>query len=124
MKCGLLIEGASHHTPQTQWPPNLPFDREPAWQAARRGGNPKLKTYAIKGMPTASSDGQREAPGLTPLAGRVVPEIGRQDVREVFLRAYRLVYQVSEDQFIVLTVFEGYRRLPGSIAAKGEDGIE
>ena len=47
-----------------------------------------------------------------PLMGRVVPELGRDDVREVFLRSYRIVYRVGEDAVDVLTVFEGHRLLP------------
>ncbi len=47
-----------------------------------------------------------------PLAGRVVPELGRDDVREVFLRSYRIVYSVGEEAVDVLTVFEGHRLLP------------
>lgn len=34
--------------------------------------------------------------GTGPLAGRVVPELRRADVREVFLRSYRIVYRVLE----------------------------
>lgn len=45
----------------------------------------------------------------TPYAGRVVPEIGRNDVREIFLRTYRIVYRVVDDGIVVLTVFEGHR---------------
>lgn len=32
-----------------------------------------------------------------PLAGRRVPEIERDDVRETFLRSYRIVYRVEAD---------------------------
>lgn len=42
----------------------------------------------------------------------MVPEIGRSDVREVFLRAYRLVYRVVGKDIRVLTVFEGHQRFP------------
>ena len=48
----------------------------------------------------------------TPLAGRVVPELGREDVREVFLGSYRIVYEFRRDAIHVLTVFEGHRRFP------------
>ncbi len=41
--------------------------------------------------------------------GRVVPEIGRDDVREVLHRNYRIVYRVVDDGIVVLTVFEGHR---------------
>ena len=44
-----------------------------------------------------------------PLAGRVVPELGRRDVREVLLGNYRLVYRVHRNAIDVLTVFEGHR---------------
>ncbi len=47
----------------------------------------------------------------TPGSGRVVPEIGRDDVREVFLRTYRIVYRVVDDGLVVLTIFGGHRLL-------------
>lgn len=49
---------------------------------------------------------------IAPLAGRVVPETGRDDIREVFLRSYRIVYRPIEGGLLVLTVFEGHRRFP------------
>jgi plasmid stabilization system protein ParE len=49
---------------------------------------------------------------VTPMAGRVVPELNRDDVCEVFVRSYRIVYQVLPREVTVLTVFEGHRRFP------------
>ena len=46
-----------------------------------------------------------------PLAARVVPEIQREDVREVFLRSYRIVYGVRDDHIFVFTVFGGGKQL-------------
>ncbi len=46
-----------------------------------------------------------------PFSGRRVPELLRDDVREVFLKQYRIVYQVTERHCLVLTVFEGHKRL-------------
>lgn len=46
-----------------------------------------------------------------PRAGRVVPEIARDDVREVFQRTHRIVYRVVDHGIVVLTVFEGHRLL-------------
>ncbi|MBX3127924.1 MAG: type II toxin-antitoxin system RelE/ParE family toxin [Polyangiaceae bacterium] len=46
-----------------------------------------------------------------PRTGRVVPEIARDDVREVFQRTYRIVYRVVDDGIVGLTVFEGHRLL-------------
>ncbi len=55
-----------------------------------------------------------------PMAGRVVPELDRHDVREVFLRSYRIVYRVLNAEIQVLTVFEGHRLFPRDAAV--DDG--
>ncbi len=59
---------------------------------------------------------------ISPLAGRVVPEVGEEDVREVFLRSYRIVYRVLEEELHVLTVFEGHRLSPEGVVPEDEDG--
>ena len=46
-----------------------------------------------------------------PLARRIVPEFGQEEIREVFVRSYRIVYRVHENAIDVLTVFEGHRLL-------------
>lgn len=51
------------------------------------------------------------AAASAPRAGRVVPELGNPAVREVFLRTYRIVYRILDDELHVLTVFEGHRLL-------------
>lgn len=49
---------------------------------------------------------------LFPRSGRNVPEIGVEDVREVFYRAYRIVYVVvGDDRVDVLTVLPSSRPL-------------
>ncbi|MBI2840667.1 MAG: type II toxin-antitoxin system RelE/ParE family toxin [Acidobacteria bacterium] len=47
-----------------------------------------------------------------PPSGRVVPEIDRDDIREIIRHSYRIVYRVSAEAIDVLTVFEGHRLLP------------
>jgi plasmid stabilization system protein ParE len=50
-----------------------------------------------------------------PRSGRVVPElaeIGRSDVREVFVGSYRILYTEIAGGIAVLTVFEGSRQMP------------
>jgi plasmid stabilization system protein ParE len=44
-----------------------------------------------------------------PLAGRVVPELNRSDLRETFLGRYRVVYRVEENTVTLVTVFAGER---------------
>jgi len=48
---------------------------------------------------------------MFPSSGRSVPEIGRDDLREIILEGYRIVYQIRGEAVIVLTVFEGRMRL-------------
>lgn len=46
-----------------------------------------------------------------PKCGRVVPEIGNPDMRELIYRGYRIVYRLKGDVLEILTVFEGHRLL-------------
>ena len=47
-----------------------------------------------------------------PLAGRAVPELSREDIRELIEGNYRIVYQVFADRLVILTVFEGHQLFP------------
>lgn len=46
-----------------------------------------------------------------PLSNRMVPELSREDIREVLEGNYRIVYQITADRLTVLTVFEGHKLL-------------
>jgi plasmid stabilization system protein ParE len=46
-----------------------------------------------------------------PRSGRVVPEFECDDIREVILGSYRIVYRLHRTAVDVLTVFEGHRLL-------------
>ncbi len=46
-----------------------------------------------------------------PRVGRRVPEVDMDDVREVVMRGYRIVYRIERNGVLVLTVFEGHRQL-------------
>ncbi len=50
-----------------------------------------------------------------PQTGRKVPEVDRDDVREVLLRNYRIVYRIHGTEIRVLTVFESHRLLPREV---------
>lgn len=52
-----------------------------------------------------------------PLAGRVVPELGDECVRERFLYSYRVIYEVHVEAVHVLAVLHG-RRLLESISER------
>jgi plasmid stabilization system protein ParE len=43
--------------------------------------------------------------------GRIVPEIDALDIREIFIRSYRLIYQVTADRVFILAFVHGARDL-------------
>jgi plasmid stabilization system protein ParE len=44
-------------------------------------------------------------------AGRVVPEVGDDTIRERFIYSYRLIYQVRGDNVVIVAVVHGRRLL-------------
>lgn len=65
----------------------------------------------------------REA-ATAPKAGRRVPEVDRDELREVLVRSYRIVYWVTDAGIVVLTVFEGHRLFPEELLRSGEKDVE
>ena len=47
--------------------------------------------------------------------GRALPEWDDNSVREIYVHNWRLIYQVTSHQVIVLTVIHGARVLPASL---------
>jgi addiction module RelE/StbE family toxin len=47
-----------------------------------------------------------------PESGRMVPEFGRPNLRELVVRPYRLVYRLRSDVVEVVTVFHAARMFP------------
>ena len=43
--------------------------------------------------------------------GQIVPEFGDESIRELLVRPYRLVYEVSADKVLILALIHGARRL-------------
>lgn len=62
-----------------------------------------------------------ERAGVAPLSGRRVPELAREDVRELRKRTYRIVYLVTRTGIDVLTVFEGHRLFPDDVIVPDSD---
>ncbi len=47
----------------------------------------------------------------SPKRGRVVPEVGREQIRELLYRNYRVIYRLDPDSVSILTVRYGRRLL-------------
>ena len=46
-----------------------------------------------------------------PRLGRVVPEFGNEDIREIFVFNYRIIYNIQNDIITVLTIVHSARDL-------------
>ena len=46
-----------------------------------------------------------------PERGRIVPETNQQEIRELFIYSYRLIYQLSPDLISILAVIHGSRNI-------------
>ena len=46
-----------------------------------------------------------------PRSGRVVAETARQEIREIIVHGYRVIYRLSSDEVEILTVHHGARLL-------------
>lgn len=46
-----------------------------------------------------------------PRRSRIVPEFNQEDIRELLIENYRLVYRATPTTIEILTIFEGHRRI-------------
>jgi len=47
-----------------------------------------------------------------PMSGRMVPEYGSKEIRELLERPYRLIYRLCPDRIEILAVIHSAQRLP------------
>ena len=52
---------------------------------------------------------------IFPESGRIVPELRRNDVREIIVGEYRIVYRLKAEVATLLTVFRSSRLFPPSL---------
>ena len=71
------------------------------------------KYYARKFTKDAFNSTERLA--IFPKSGRVVPEYGSQDIREIGHGTYRIIYELVDDGVHVVAVVHGRRLLPEDI---------
>ena len=85
------------------------------WTETARQDLQAIRRYIAADNPTAAKrwvNGLRERTWNTlysPLAGHKVPELLRNDIRELIEENYRIVYKIFEDRLFILTVFEGHQ---------------
>lgn len=47
-----------------------------------------------------------------PQSGRMVPEVGREDIREIIVGDYRIVYRLTDDVAMLITVYRSSMLFP------------
>jgi toxin ParE1/3/4 len=98
-------------------------DREIAWTEPALAGLTDVVAYIAADDPRAAERlrdrtiAAVERAAAHPYSGRVVPEIARQDVREVIVRPYRIVYRVAETHIVIWAVHSGRRLLSEDVIA-------
>lgn len=43
--------------------------------------------------------------------GRIVPELEKQNIRELFVREYRLIYSIEKTRIVILGIIHGKRNI-------------
>ncbi|MBU0479622.1 MAG: type II toxin-antitoxin system RelE/ParE family toxin [Proteobacteria bacterium] len=88
------------------------------WTETAKNDLLSIRRYIAADNPTAAKERverlRNKAGNIVhaPLAGRIVPELSRDDIREVIEGNYRIVYQLDSKQVSILTVFESHRLFP------------
>jgi toxin ParE1/3/4 len=88
------------------------------WSAGARADLAEIYEFIARDSPRYAETVTRsllEAPARLrefPLSGRVVPELQREDVREVLWQAYRIVYLSRSEDVAIVTVFRASRLFP------------
>ena len=55
-----------------------------------------------------------------PHSGSVVPEYGREDIRELLVHSFRIIYRIVGSEARILTVVHGSRLLPREVPDEPE----
>lgn len=87
------------------------------WSSRARNDLITIALYIAADNPAAARkhviklQAKAEAATKNPHANRIVPEMRRNDIREVLSGNYRIIYQIEGDILTVQTVLEGHRLL-------------
>jgi plasmid stabilization system protein ParE len=92
--------------------------RSVAWTARAKSEFREAALYIAQDNPEAADrwieavDQRLLHAAEVPYAGRQIPEWEREDLREVILGRFRLMYRVTAESIQILRVAEGHRRFP------------
>jgi len=81
------------------------------WTQQAQGDLRAIRSHIARNAPATASTyvrRLRESVGRLrefPFSGQLVPEFGRDEIREILQGNYRLIYRISNDRIDILTVF-------------------
>ncbi|MDP8244821.1 MAG: type II toxin-antitoxin system RelE/ParE family toxin [Candidatus Hinthialibacter antarcticus] len=87
------------------WSPEAVDDVESIYNFIARDSNAYAKSVVDKIIQTVKFIPDH------PYAGRIVPEINQETVREKLVFSYRLIYKISETEILIVTVLHDKRLL-------------
>lgn len=91
--------------------------RTVVWTARARDGLDEVLAYIAEDSPEAVEKvldvvlGVADSLAFFSHRGRIVPEIGDQNIREVFVYSYRMIYEVLASEVRILAFLHGARDL-------------
>ncbi len=98
---------------EVTWSPEAVEDLENIVEYIARDSEYYARSVVMKIMATSRSTGE------FPLIGRVVPEIGEENIRERIVYNYRLVYRIETGRILIVAVIHG-KRLLGNMSGRLE----
>jgi plasmid stabilization system protein ParE len=99
---------------QVRWTPQAADDLEAICLFIARDSPEMAATFADRVL--RATDRLASYPRL----GRTVPELGIENIREVIVGSYRVIYRIRQDEVHLLTVHHGARLLNASKIEAGD----
>ena len=90
---------------QVRWTPQAADDFEAICLFIARDSAPIAAIFADRVLRAT------EQLGSFPRLGRVVPEVGSTDIREIFVGSYRAIYRIHREEVQILTLHHGAQLL-------------
>ena len=93
---------------------------EIVWTRQAREDLREIRAFIARDAPATASIFVRrlrhsvERLRMLPLSGHVVPELGREDMRELLKGNYRVIYRAAEHRVEILTIYHSARLLDES----------
>lgn len=88
-----------------KWSPEATEDLESIVEYIARDSEFYARSVASKILAVSRKTSEQ------PMIGRIVPEIGEQEIRERFVYSYRLVYRIQNSTITIVAIIHGKRLL-------------